>query len=381
MTSDEQGTRNLTVSIDETVSDLSAIDRHLADLYSRAAGLDRSAGFVPVLRTVLFNLIVFAETEQEAADAAQTAANIMGDHPCRTIVVDGLSSEFATASAVCGVTSRGDRRLCGEIIRVHARDEAEMAGLILPLLLPDVPVLLWMPGELPSHACCETLVELADRFIFDSGRFSDLLTNLPKLQRLAEINGRRRSLSDLSWAALETWREMTAQHFDPFTAREYLNSLTAVELRYAPGVSEVVPPQPLLFASWIVDRIGLGLEDLSLPGGRELLIRASQDGRQVEMEFLSERAEVSPGELLSVTIRCEGPAGSAIFVTRRESDTEIGIAQECPGMCLPPAVLAVPQLEKSVLVSRALESYDTDATYGKALEISTQILAGIRSLG
>ena len=89
----------------------------------------------------------FDASPDKAADAISETS---GTHPCRAVIVRADDSADArpgaTVSAVCGITKRGDRRLCGEIIRLRAPAGSDTTGMALPLLAPDVPFYLWAPA-------------------------------------------------------------------------------------------------------------------------------------------------------------------------------------------------------------------------------------------
>ena len=102
--------------------------------------------------------------------------------PCRAIIADATRPSVRSRGqrvVVCGMTSRGDRRLCGDIISVHVGDPASTVGCVLPFLAPDVPVFLWLPGPLcGDQSSIDELAGAADALITDSRRFDDLRSGI-----------------------------------------------------------------------------------------------------------------------------------------------------------------------------------------------------------
>ena len=93
----------------------------------------------------------------------------------------------------------------------------EVAKFLVPLRVPDLPVVLWCRGTraLTTSALepgsFEALFPLADKIIFDSSKVADADSALQYLRRLRK-SGRR--VADLHWTRLTGWREVLAHLFD-----------------------------------------------------------------------------------------------------------------------------------------------------------------------
>jgi len=367
----------------QVVEDLGKVDGYLAALYRQAAGAEGGASAVPVVRALLFNLIVLAASPGEAEVAALDVSEIAGSHPCRAVVVDVSPARpdepCAIVTAVCGITQRGDRRLCGEIIRIHPSDsESGIAGLVMPLLIADVPVFIWLPGAIPvGDPTFDELVGAADTVLVDSRRFGDLLTQYDAMRGLCAAMGADCAIRDLAWTSLEPWMELTAQHFDPAVARAHLAELTDVTVAYTPSDNIGLPPSaPLLFLSWLLYRLALPTKGLRrVDGGYEMVTRQGDHG--VNVRLLAEKSELDPGGMVTVTIRGGHAGATATFVTTGVSGTQLSISQECEGVCLPPEVLELPEQSAAALAARALDARRGDPAYEHALAIARSLLAEV----
>src|SRR2546425_1032011 len=96
-------------------------------------------------------LMVVAEHDDADAEAARkTIGVLMHGHPSRAIVViprDG--GEFsARVFAECWMPFGGQQQICSEGIEIVADPEQtdEVARILVPLIAPDLPVMLWCRG-------------------------------------------------------------------------------------------------------------------------------------------------------------------------------------------------------------------------------------------
>src|SRR5690242_6883729 len=138
-----------------TAIDVRMIERELTELWKQAAegGGDEKRG--AVTRTCVLNLVVGAGAGRAAQHATETVARLTARHPNRAIVVSAAPAAEedlldAWVQAHCQVPGPGRPQVCCEQITIEARGRAvsRVPGTVLPLLVPDVPVVLWWPrGE------------------------------------------------------------------------------------------------------------------------------------------------------------------------------------------------------------------------------------------
>jgi glucose-6-phosphate dehydrogenase assembly protein OpcA len=194
---------------------------------------DESSG---VLRACAMTLVVLAEAGEDANAVGETLASLMREHPSRAIVVRVSESEEpaleARVFAQCWMPFGQRRQICCEQIEISSSHTslADVPGVILPLVVADLPVILWSrpPGLLSSPAWND-LSHIATKTIFDSAAFPD-----PReaLRRFARATASGLLLADLAWTRLTRWRELIAQIFENPLYRSQLPSITAVTIYY-----------------------------------------------------------------------------------------------------------------------------------------------------
>jgi glucose-6-phosphate dehydrogenase assembly protein OpcA len=204
-----------------------------------AALLDaRRAAGSPAMGMVMTLVIVVPEDDAEdALAAAQEAAR---EHPSRLLGVvlgtgrgaSDISAEIRTGSGTYGELAL--IRLTGEVTR-HPE------SVVLPLLLPDSPVVVWWPTDAPADPAADPLGQLGTRRVTDasqvrSGRTKAMLT---QCESYAPGN------TDLAWTRITLWRALLAAALDQVTSKVTGISITA----------ERISPSADLLGAWLADRL------------------------------------------------------------------------------------------------------------------------------
>lgn len=173
-----------------------------------------------VLRACAMTLVVVAENAADADRVRQIVGVLMHNHPSRAVILrphgDGGSAADLDARifAECWKPFGKTQQICSEGIEITAGRNgfSEVAKFLVPLRVPDLPVVLWCRGAAALEAGpLEPLFPLADKIIFDSGQVPDADSALQFLRRL---RGRGARVADLHWTRLTGWREVLAHLFD-----------------------------------------------------------------------------------------------------------------------------------------------------------------------
>lgn len=290
--------------------DIRALEKELLRLWKSAAEAAPEGTESPVTRAAVLTLIAVVDGAA-AADATTTTIARLTEHaPCRALLVQRMSDDGppveAFASAHCHLVS-GGRQVCCEQVTLVVRPEGEphVPGLVVPLLIPDLPTYLYWPEALRAEppALYRALLRECDFFIVDTARAADPAAALRHLDERARSRGPGARPRDLNWSRLTAWRDLLADLFEPADRRAWLSSVRSVTIRAAAGVAcdggTVYPARPLLFAGWWIRRLrwrtravkpdpdGVRLED---EAGRVVDIRleagAGPRGRLVGVEIL-----------------------------------------------------------------------------------------------
>jgi glucose-6-phosphate dehydrogenase assembly protein OpcA len=261
-------------------------------------------------RTSVMNLVVVARRPETAQRAAATIASLTGRHPSRTIAVssadpDGPSWIDAHVRAYCMVPRPDAAETCAEFVDIVAGGETgrHIRAMVAPLLIHDLPVTVWWPGEPPFGTDqAREVLDLADRLVVDGSTWSgDGLGRLAALSSVADTTDT--AVFDFALVRQARWREAIASVFDRPEFLPFVHSLDRISVGYAapddtePGRTNVV--KPVYHAAWLASRLGLVPKDTLAPARG----RAAAKGAGGWMATLVTSTGTHRGREVSVVIR------------------------------------------------------------------------------
>ena len=365
------------VSIPARRIDPHTVDRELARLLDAPEG--GADGAQPVTRACMSNLLVYCESEAEAADVVAELAALVERHPARAVLLigeaGGAGSELeAEVSALCYLA--GDRRrVCAEHVRLAAPPDARrrLPSAVRPLLIGDLPTALWWAAAdpPPSGEIFAELAAMAERVAWDSAAWSDPAQGaIAMADWTARERGRRR-VADLAWARLRPWRRVIAETLAPDVLPGALEGIREVRVRHGPDAL----PAAWLLAGWMARSLGLRVAAGPVRPGPTMTWRFESPGRTVSATF--ESAEQGPTDLHEVTIASGGAAGER--VARFEALGPDRISSTVDGSGLAERLVASPEASDAALLSDHLSEWRADPLFRDALEASramAEALAG-----
>ncbi len=216
------------------------LDDTTAAAVSTAISAERFRQGSSAVGRVLTLVIVADETSQ--ADAVRAAAEAAREHPSRILVAIPRPGR-GTARLDAEVSVGGADGL-GEVVELRLRGPLahHVASVVLPLLVPDAPVVVWWPGAAPEVPADDPVGRLAQRRItdsFESGRPMKVLEQ----NRL----GYRAGDTDLAWTRITPWRALIASSLDqPFGA-----------VTGAAVSAQRSNPSAMLLAAWLQRNLGV----------------------------------------------------------------------------------------------------------------------------
>lgn len=238
-------------------SGLHAVGRALDKMHHemlRGGGELEGAG----VRLAVLNLVAACVDVDSADVASQAVGRIGARHPARAIIIvanpDGPQQLEADLSLQCSAVDSA--QVCAEQVRLAVGGEAayHLASLVTPLLVPDIPVYLWLVGAPPlRQAFGQDAIAICERLIIDSGAYGDHAGTLRLLAHELETVGDALSLSDLAWERGRPWRQVLAQSFDGEEVRGFLRGITRVGIECS---GYRVSAQAWLTAGWMASRLG-----------------------------------------------------------------------------------------------------------------------------
>ncbi|MFD9486542.1 glucose-6-phosphate dehydrogenase assembly protein OpcA [Streptomyces sp. NPDC059991] len=298
-----------------------------ASKINKALVQGRRAVGTPAVGMVL--TLVIVTDEENAYDALRAASDASREHPSRTLVVikrvsrsprDRTQSRLDAEVRVGADAGTGETvvlRLYGEVVN-HAQ------SVVLPLLLPDAPVVVWWPVNSPIDPANDPLGALAQRRVTDTYSAE---------QPIEELTGRAETYTpgdtDLSWTRITPWRSMLAAALDQVSCE-----VTSVEVE-----GEEFNPSCELLAMWLADRL-------------DVPVRRSQSS--------------GPG---LTAVRMETDCGPIILGRSDGSLATLSIQGQ------PDRAVALKRRETAELIAEELRRLDPDDTYASALKFGVDRLA------
>jgi glucose-6-phosphate dehydrogenase assembly protein OpcA len=186
------------MTIDLTDTTTGAIDQALSEARRRLGGM--TVGMVLTL------IVVTDEAAQyDAIRAANTAAR---EHPCRVLAViarKAKSESRLDAEIRVGESSPGETI----VLRMYGPLGQHADSVVAPLLVPDVPVVTWWPGEAPEIPAKHPLGALAQRRVTDAASAESPDEALARL-----VAGYQPGDTDFGWTRSTPWRSLLAATLD-----------------------------------------------------------------------------------------------------------------------------------------------------------------------
>jgi glucose-6-phosphate dehydrogenase assembly protein OpcA len=263
---------------------------------------------------VVLNLIVMTD-EAGQHDAIRAATQAGREHPCRVLGVIArnpaaaprLDAEIRTGEGAPGQTV---------LLRLYGPMGAHADSVVVPLLVPDTPVVTWWPTAAPVVPASDPLGVLAQRRVTDAAAAARPIAALATLAA-----GYRPGDTDLSWTRSTTWRSLLAATLD-----QPHGEITGGAVSAEDG-----NPTADLIAAWLSERLRAPF-DRDVSGGPGI----------TEVKFL-----VSDGDII-----ISRPDGRTATLTR-------------PGQ--PERRVALHRREIAELLAEELRRLNPDEVYGEVL--------------
>lgn len=290
----------------------------------------------PVMRACVLNLVIFTEDEEGLEQATEIVARLTWAYPCRAIVLVARPDRSADTmnawiSAHCQLPDPKGNKVCCEQITVEGSSLASerLASMVLPLLVPDLPVVVWWPGDPALEGpFFERLMDTSDRLIVDSRRFENPVRSFTRLAQLSEMRFRGVAISDLNWARLTPWRRLVAQFFDAPEMMPYLSHVDKITIDYeAPNDSNTPNfSEALLLVGWLGHQLGWKAAfTLQKETGFDASLMVNAGGRPLLIEFRGHNERLDEeGGITALKIEASIPAEgrSATFSITLGNDYE-----------------------------------------------------------
>ena len=153
--------------------------------------------------------LIIVVDDHQADEIIEAASEASRQHPCRIVVVVA-GNRRGTNRMDAQIRVGGDAGASEVVVlRLFGPLANHGQSVVVPLLLPDSPVVAWWPHEAPSDLRQDPIAQMAQRRITDSAESPN-----PKvaLKRLAKTY--RPGDTDLAWTRITLWRGLLAAALD-----------------------------------------------------------------------------------------------------------------------------------------------------------------------
>jgi glucose-6-phosphate dehydrogenase assembly protein OpcA len=212
----------------------------------------RERGGAVALGRVL-TLVIVTDDSAQVEQSIEAANEASKEHPCRVLVVArGLKRAGTRLDAQIRVG--GDAGASEVLVlRLYGPLADHGDSVVIPLLLPDCPVVTWWPGQAPAVPAADPIGTLAQRRITDAAAAA---------QPMKALESRRTSYTagdtDLAWSRLTPWRALLAAALD-------LPPYEDVEAVTVTGAAD--NPSADLLAGWLRSRLHVPVRRRTSPSG------------------------------------------------------------------------------------------------------------------
>jgi glucose-6-phosphate dehydrogenase assembly protein OpcA len=319
------------------------------------------------VRLRVSNFVAWA-TQPEAGERFERVMETLAQsHPCRGMLAlaggTGTALE-AAISAHCWRTAGGDRHICSEEILLRGRrgGDHELASALLALLVPELPVDVWLLGEPDAlRLLPEEVRDVADRVYVDSAAASVVGSGLRAI--LQADAGGDVVVVDLAWQRAGIWRDLIAQLFDSALARSLLDQITGVRME---GGSGQLSSSVLLLAGWMTSR--LGLSAASIQSSNTLVSATYYDGtRGVEVRCAPSPGGAEVGHVMLLTPEAE------LYVELHQDSGHLHVRSSFAPEPVHRMIPSEPSDDAFVLL-RGLDDVGDPSVYQEALAAAVELL-------
>jgi len=236
------------------LTDTTAADISQALLRARHAAGASTTGMVLTL--------VIVTDEATHYDALRAALEAAREHPSRIVVA--ISRGVRGPTRLDAEIRAGGETGPGEtvVLRLHGPLARHADSVVLPLLLPDTPVVVWWPDGAPRVPSDDPVGALAQRRVTDAATTSRPLATLHQ-----RSESYRPGDTDLAWTRLTPWRTLLAAALD-----QAHGPITGVEVS-----AERHNPSAELLSLWLGARLGVPVRGHTSRGPGITAVRLSTD--------------------------------------------------------------------------------------------------------
>jgi glucose-6-phosphate dehydrogenase assembly protein OpcA len=305
-------------------------DAHLRAEHALGGRLDEQREVRVRTRTSVLTLIVVAPGAETAERAMSTVSALSSRHPSRAIVVspgdqDGPASFSAHIYAACRPAAGGSTEICTEELFIKTGGELSqhLSTAVAPLLIHDLPVVLWWPDDVPfGTATFRALAEECDRLLVDCGQFRG--TGAERLLGVQRVCSEGLVVHDIGWMRGMLWRELLAGLYDHPLLTPELNNIKSIRIDVARPGRTMRIARAVEFVGWMSAVLGWEVVKPMALEGETYRAQVRSGKREIAVELHPvvtglDGTVRTAGSLVRVDVMSQHPrATTRVHVTRQE---------------------------------------------------------------
>lgn len=353
-----------------------AIEKDLTDLWKDdPSDKSKSVGLQRVYTT---NLVAYASDHEEGYRVEQILNDLAEKHPGRYILIRPAADPSEPplrhyVSGHCFFGGGREKKVCCDLIKLVAQREVieNLYGFSFSLLLPDLPVEFWWPGDLPySNPFFDKMAEQSTRVWVDSSKFKDPVRALARLAVFWNTRHPQTQLMDLNWIRIQRWRSLIAELFDGEWA-PYLKDAKRVSVAYGEGAQ---PTRSFFLACWLASSLNWKYEGKRFPEFPSQLQFKGPSGKVEVVLKAVPVADIKRDRVFAVGLVTEG-GQQGVFTVMRDADPHCVIARsEINGKTAFSRVVSFEHLNSNDLLTVGLKHLEPDLAWKKTLQMAGQVL-------
>jgi hypothetical protein len=352
-----------------------AIERDLAELWKEEKTAKDGAG---VQRVYTTNLVAFAADHETGFRVEKTLTELVGQYPGRYILIRPAADRAEAplryyVSGHCLFWTEREKRVCCDIIKLVAQTEIieNLYGFTFSLLMPDLPVELWWPGDLPlTNVFFNRMAQECNRVWVDSSKFSRPEQSLARLDLFWKSHFPHTLLGDMNWIRTQRWRALIAELFDGEWAK-YLSQVKEITIEYGEGTQAT---RSFFIACWIAAQLGWKYKS---PRLKSFPTQIEWEGPSGKVRVVLKPVPVSDlkrDRIFGIGLITGGDQ-PAIFTVIRDQDPHCVVARsEINHKVAFSRVVAFEHLHSNQILGEGLKHHEADLAWEKTLEMAGSIL-------
>jgi glucose-6-phosphate dehydrogenase assembly protein OpcA len=276
---------------DAVITDLP--DTTTKDISKTLVRLRNQVGAMALGRVLTLVVVI---DDIDAQDAIDVATHASRQHPCRIIVV--IAGDRRGKNRLDAQIRLGGDAGASEIVvlRLYGALANHGPSVVIPLLLPDSPLVAWWPGEGPNDVSSDPIGAMAQRRITDAAQHRN-----PRLMLKKRAATYAPGDTDLAWSRITRWRGLLAAALD----QPPYQPITSAVVAGAPD-----SPSSDLLAAWLACRLKVPVRRVSTPTGSGITsVRLERASGPIDL--------VRPGDVVA-TLSQPGQPDRRISLPRRE---------------------------------------------------------------